>query len=343
MKKLIFCLTILAGVAAFAGSAEADGTDFVVTADAGESFTNSTAIGDYARLVKRGAGEVVLTAATTAFTGEVVVETGTLSLTVTNAVGGGTPVTVQDGATFWLKIPHPGGSQATPIFLGHKMTIAGKGVNGAGAIRYTRTNGSGNADNMFSHVELADDATVECASRWGMNAGSLLDLKGHTLTRVGGSNVNWLFYNQFTAGTIMQTTGTMTFQGAPTFLDGADTLVVVTNSGALTLWATSNPIEASIKLYTGRSFTANSGTNPKTQNIINGPIHIAKFPGATDASIETRFYDGNNTVMTLNGPITGDTGYAYADQARLTYKGPGTLYMNGPLQLEGNFTVNGEI
>ncbi len=341
MKKLIFCLTILAGVAAFAGTAEPDGTDFVVTADVGETYTVSTAIGDYARLVKRGAGEVVLTAKTTAFKGEVLVETGTLSLTVTNAVGGGTPITVQDGATFWLKIPHPGGSQATPIFLGHKMTIAGKGVNGAGAIRYTRTNASGNADNMFSNVELADDATVECASRWGMNTGSLLDLKGHTLTRVGGSNVNWLFYNQLTAGTIMQTTGTMTFQGAPTFLDGADTLVVVTNSGALTLWATSNPIEASIKLYTGRSFTANSGTNPKTQNIINGPIHIAKFPGATDASIETRFYDGNNTVMTLNGPITGDTGYAYADQARLTYKGPGTLYMNGPLQLEGNFTVNG--
>ena len=56
MKKHIFCLTILAAIAAFAGSAEPDGTDFVVTAAAGESFTNSAAIGDYARLVKRGAG-----------------------------------------------------------------------------------------------------------------------------------------------------------------------------------------------------------------------------------------------------------------------------------------------
>ncbi|MBQ6011421.1 MAG: autotransporter-associated beta strand repeat-containing protein [Kiritimatiellae bacterium] len=339
MKKIACLCAMMASLAAFAGSAGADGTDFVVTADAGESFTNSTAIGNYARLVKRGAGEVVLTAATTAFAGDVVIETGTLAITDRFAVGTGTPITVQDGATFWLKIPHPGGGQATAVFTGHKMTIAGKGVNGAGAIRYTRTNASGNADNMFSHVELTDDATVEVASRWGMREGNLLDLKGHTLTRVG-SGVNWMFYNQLTAGTIMQTDGTMTFQGGPTFRDGADTLVVVTNSGALTLWAISNPIEASIKLYTGRSFTANAGANPKTQNIINGPIHIAKFPGATDASIETRFYDGNNTVMTLNGPITGDTGYAYAEQARLTYKGPGTLYMNGPLQLEGNFTVN---
>ena len=68
MKKLIFCLTILASLATFAGSAEPDGTDFVVTADVGETYTVSTAIGDYARLVKRGAGEVVLTAKTTAFT-----------------------------------------------------------------------------------------------------------------------------------------------------------------------------------------------------------------------------------------------------------------------------------
>ena len=81
MKKLIFCLTILAGVAAFAGTAEPDGTDFVVTADVGETYTVGTAIGDYARLVKRGAGEVVLTAATTAFAGDVMIETGTLAIT----------------------------------------------------------------------------------------------------------------------------------------------------------------------------------------------------------------------------------------------------------------------
>ena len=71
MKKLTFvaCVAVAASatISAFAGSAEPDGTDFVVTADAGESYTYSTAIGNYARLVKRGAGEVVLTAATTAF------------------------------------------------------------------------------------------------------------------------------------------------------------------------------------------------------------------------------------------------------------------------------------
>ena len=102
MKKLTFVAYVAVAASAilpaFAGSAEPDGTDFVVTADAGESYTLSTAIGNYTRLVKRGAGEVVLTAATTAFAGSVVVEKGTLSITDLKAVGTGTPVTVQSGA-----------------------------------------------------------------------------------------------------------------------------------------------------------------------------------------------------------------------------------------------------
>ena len=103
MKKLMVFSAMMASLAAFAGSAEPDGTDFVVTASAGESFTNSTTIGNYARLVKRGAGEVVLTAATTAFVGEVLVEEGTLAITDLGAVGAKTPVTVESGATFYFK------------------------------------------------------------------------------------------------------------------------------------------------------------------------------------------------------------------------------------------------
>ncbi len=65
MRSLAFVACVAAAASAtfpaLAGSAEPDGTDFVVTAAAGESFTNSAAIGDYARLVKRGAGEVVAT------------------------------------------------------------------------------------------------------------------------------------------------------------------------------------------------------------------------------------------------------------------------------------------
>ena len=55
MKKTVLWVCVAAAASAtipvFAGSAVADGTDFVVTAAAGESFTNSTAIGNYARLL----------------------------------------------------------------------------------------------------------------------------------------------------------------------------------------------------------------------------------------------------------------------------------------------------
>ena len=76
MKMRMLCVVAVAASATFsvfAGSEGAEGTDWVVTADAGETYTISTAIGNYARLVKRGAGEVVLTAATTAFAGDVLV------------------------------------------------------------------------------------------------------------------------------------------------------------------------------------------------------------------------------------------------------------------------------
>ena len=211
MKKTVCFCSMMASLAAFAGSAEPDGTDFVVTAAAGESFTNSAAIGNYARLVKQGAGEVVLTAKTTAFTGAVVVETGTLSITDLGAVGSSSSITVQNGATFYLKTPHTG-NQTTALFTGHAITIAGSGVGGAGALRYKQTSGSALADNLFGNITLSDDATIAVENRWGMYGNTkVLDLAGHTLTRIGGNN--WMVYNHLKStgesGTIINRAGTM--------------------------------------------------------------------------------------------------------------------------------------
>lgn len=185
MKKIAFAGIMIAAGAAWAGSAEADGTDFVVTAAAGESYTNSAAIGDYARLVKRGAGEVVLTAATTAFAGAVVIEEGTLSLTVLGAVGAKTPVTVASGATLYFKTPKAAG-QTTKRFSDHPVTISGDGVDGKGAIRFLPPDGAGYDDSLLGVVNLAADATIECDYRWGVhgNNSGILNLNGHTLKRI---------------------------------------------------------------------------------------------------------------------------------------------------------------
>ena len=334
MKKIVYCGAMMASLAAFAGSAGAEGTDWVVTAAAGESYTNNTAVGNYARLVKRGAGEVVLTAATTAFAGEVLVEAGTLAITDLKAVGASSPVTVEDGATFWIRTPHTG-AQSAPLFNTHKITISGHGVDGGGALRYTQTSGSGMADNMFGHIVLAADATINAANRWGMDVeGYRLDLNGHTLTHKGGYTI---LYNTITAGTLMHSTGTLTFQSTANFPDGTNTTVVITNSGTLAFWAqrANRPINAAVRLYTGRTIRTDSGTD----NTISGPLHVAKHgsstSGPTDAYIDvsTQY---NNTALRINGPLTSDRGLGYNYQCRLVVSGGGTLWLNGPVDFEGN-------
>ena len=63
---------------ALAGSAVADGSDFVVSADDGEEYSVTAAIDDYARVVKKGTGTVILRTTTTEYTGNVVIEEGKL-------------------------------------------------------------------------------------------------------------------------------------------------------------------------------------------------------------------------------------------------------------------------
>ena len=79
MKKLLVICAAAISATAFAGSEGPDGSDYVVSEDSG-TYTCSTAIGNYSRLVKRGAGEVELTAAANGFAGSVVVEAGTLTI-----------------------------------------------------------------------------------------------------------------------------------------------------------------------------------------------------------------------------------------------------------------------
>ena len=329
MKKLIVCSAMMAAVAAFAGSAEPDGTDFVVTADSGETYTIGTAIGNYARLVKRGAGEVVLTAATTAFKGATVVEAGTLAITSLKALGSGTPVTVENGATFWIRTPHAGG-QGDPLFTGHDMTISGKGVDNKGAIRYTQTSGGGCADNMFSKITLADDATIAVDSRWGMFLNTYpLDLAGHTLTRIGGSN--WMIFNHIKStggpGTVVSTAGTVTFQN-DLIIDENVTVVVTNGASTLGLWGTyaTSKVKGLVKVYTGRTIQAQLSADATRNHL--GPVHAAGEPAKT-VTLATTYSNGNRSLA-IDGPLTCD------NEVRIFKTGTGPLWLNGPVEMPGS-------
>ena len=335
-NRLLLCTAALAAALAhdaFAGSAAADGSVFVVAAASGETYTYSSAVGNYARLVKRGAGEVVLTAASSGFAGSVVVEAGTLTISHVNAVGGNSvPIEVEDGATLWLKVPGQG--QNTVAFP-HAVTIAGKGVGDNGALRYTNT-GSTNAENLLTSLTLSADATVNVSTRWGMGNGKILDLKGHTLTRIGAAN--WMVYNHIKStgapGEVNNVYGTLTMQGTPDIDENVT--VVVTNvatSSFIGMWGvtSSDTIKGPIKLYSGRNITAQSG-EAKTSNHI-GPLHLAG-PNGGLATLASE-YNNNARTMSVDGPITSDTGMG------LNVSGKGSIWFNSDVSIPGNTYVQG--
>ena len=325
------CAAALVHGVAF-GGAVADGTDFIVSADAGETYTHDSAVGNYARLVKRGAGEVVLTKASSGFSGSVVVEEGTLTIAHVSAAGATSsgsstlPITVESGATLHLKLPG-----ATKF--GHNITIAGKGVNNAGAFKYTRSNSSDNSDSLINKLILSADATIDVSTRWGMADNKIIELNGHTLTRIG--TANWLVYNHIQStgapGEVNNVYGTLTFQGSPD-IDENVTIVVtnVSNTSVLGLWSASSvgTIKGPVKLYSGRSIEAQSGTSKTSNNI--GPLQIAGPSGGT----VTLQLERNSDVrtMSVDGPVTSDSGMM------TTIKGKGSIWFNNDVSLSGNTT-----
>ena len=307
---------VFGAVTAFAGSAEADGTDFVVSADSGETYTYSTAIGNHSQLVKRGAGEVELTVASSGFAGSVVVEAGTLTIKDVNAVGSKTPVTVENGATLWLKLP---GANSTK-FSGHNLTIAGKGVDNYGALRYSATS-SGYSDYLIDKLILSADATINCADRWGVNDGDgIVVLNGHTLTSIGAGK--WMVYGAIDgAGTLVCTKEELTFQNAPVV--DADTTIVITNSAKMLLWNAN--ASAQIKGTTRLSGTLLADYNKV--NPVLGPVHLV-----TASSFKT---SNANCAMSLYGAVTGESG------KDLTVDGAGDVTLNGSVTLPKQLNKNG--
>ena len=321
MKKLLIMTGAVAVASvAVAGSAGADGTDFVVSAESGETYTYSTAVGNYTRLVKRGAGEVELTVASSGFDGSVVVESGTLTIKHKNAVGGNSvPIEVQSGATLYLKL-------ANDTTFGHTITIAGTGVGDAGAFRT-----SGTSDNLITHLYLSDDATIDVSGRWGLKYNTYnLDLNGHTLTRIGGGN--WMVYNHIKStgapGTIINNAGTLTFQGNP-IVDSNVTIDV--KGGFVGLWGvTGTGISGTIKLPWGGYIQAQSnGSGTYTNHV--GAVQL--YGASTHVATLLTEYNGNVRSMSVDGALTGDSGM------QLVLKGRGNLWLNGDVEVSGNTTI----
>ncbi len=333
MKTKIVCVaTVFAAVQAMAVVVPTQsGSDYILTLDSG-SDTCSTVLTGSGTLYKRGAGEVILDTASSGFSGSVVVEAGTLMISNVTAVGSSAPITVQSGATLWLKVPGKGSTVAFP----HNVTIAGKGVDDNGAFRFTNTNakGSPNGDSLLNKLTLSDDATIDVSNRWGMYGSKVIELNGHTLTRIGTSN--WMMYGIFRStggpGEVNNVSGTLTFQTSPVIEENVT--VVVTNidsSSYISLWGASmGDSKGTIKVYNGRYIQASSGTSSTANHI--GPLHLA---GNTATVTLIPQYGSAARAMSVDGPVTSDSAVG------LEVDGKGSVWFNSNVTVTANSTFKG--
>lgn len=291
--------------------------DGVLTLDlaAGVTNTYAAALPAATTLVKTGPGCAILTVASTAFTGNVDIREGTLTLADRAAAGSNTKIAVTgDAATLHLNFPRPAGAgQRTPFFTGHDVTIRGRGVDGRGAFRYTATSDGGLDDVMLESLTLSGDASLAVPSRFGIE--KAINLNGHTLTRVEGG-AQWMWNSKactIDAGVISNVTATITLQDTPRFTAPSETTLCMAG-GTLDFWQSAPPLPCPV-VFCGGALQSSSGSDAG-RNILAGPCAIEKW---------TYFYNRNpEHRIELTGPVTmGDT--------RIVQNGPGTLYLNGPV------------
>ncbi len=259
--SLAVCLVALAtGATLPAATVTTEGTVLTIDVDAGESYTNSTALASpITEVVKAGAGTAVFTAAAPDFAGTINVNAGTAQFTVRDAYGTG-PINVADGAA--MVVSHDFTLQTTAAVKG-TVTIAGAGSDGTGALRFT---GAGNADQLFQKVVLSANAT------WGGRrcGARTVDFGGHELTWSGASLMANASHWQNFGGLVHRGSATITFQGSPTF-DASCTngLITLASSGGISFWALSVKIPFSLKVEGSAGIAANSGSGEWT-----GPIEV---------------------------------------------------------------------
>lgn len=274
--------------------------DGVLTLDlaAGVTNTYAAALPAATTLVKTGPGCAILATASSAFTGNVDIREGTLTLADRAAAGSDTKIAVTgDAATLHLNFPRPAGAgQNTPFFTGHDVTIRGRGVDGRGAFRYTATS-DGLDDVMLESLTLSGDASLAVPSRFGIE--KAINLNGHTLTRVEGG-AQWMWNSTvctIDAGVISNVTATITLQNVPRFTAPSETTLCMAG-GTLDFWQAAPPLPCPV-VFCGGGLQSSSGSDAG-RNILAGPCAIEKRTSFNSSSPEHR--------IELTGPVSGAQG-----------------------------------
>ena len=284
--------------------------------------TYSAAVPTSTKLVVNANGSVTLSS-TTKYTGTVEIESGSTLVVPNTTILANAPINVKSGGTLNPTFASPG--QWNKVFL-QPITIAGAGNGGIGAFKY---GGSGNGDSIVKTLVLSADATIDCSTRWGISNGNgagMLDLAGHTLTRIGGNNL-MLIAITVTPGTFLNTTGKITFQtnggtyGVKAGCKAEETIFQI-QAGTVEFWNTTAYVPYKIVLN-GGVVSAGSGGNVPPRNCFSGPVDVNFWLNvAPDAA--------NKRSLGFMGPLT------IAKDKALCLNSAGTLYVGGPVSGEGH-------
>ena len=303
-----------------------------------DSVLTLTSPGEYAAAIPSGVtklvvdanGEVTLSSAT-AYEGEVEIRSGSTLNVASFDLLANAPITVNDGGT--LCPTFEGKGQFTSAFL-KPITISGSGVDNKGAFRYGGPAGY-KTDALVDTLVLAADATIDCSVRWGVSGNGkqgLIDLNGHTLTRIGTGD--FMFTSStMTPGEFVNSAGTITFSknnnggfGVEEGCKGEETKIVL-KDGTVSFWDTNQrPLPYKL-VFEGGAIKAGAGKGPDS-NLITGPVEI-------------------DNAMTIWPGYMGYSKYSYgfmgplALNKNLNMMEGGTLYLGGPITGGGQLLVTG--
>ena len=185
-----------AGLPLLAGSAGPDGTDYVVSADANEEYLVEASIDGYARVVKKGAGNVVLRTTTLEYSGDVLIEEGALYI----ETAGSNELRLNGSLT--------GGTTSTSGIFFRKR--------GTGTLRL-----DGNVD-LARSVQL-DQGLMEMSSAASRAYRDGFIVKGDSRSLMGGGHtlLNWVRVGNDGRGVFHQTGGVLGVTGETSVGRGA--------------------------------------------------------------------------------------------------------------------------